>query len=143
MTTDRQTISGNTCGCQYGAEIIALRRELAVMRSRVNVLTQSVDRLKEVLRDNDIAPMKLQKPIPEKYMPAILEICERHNVSLAMLIGPRRLQQIVDARFEAFSVLGKLGVSSKNIGRMFARDHTAVMHGIRRHRASIEAGDAL
>lgn len=143
MTTDKQTIIGNPCGCQYGADIIALRRELAVMRSRVNTLTMAVDRFKSAMRDNDIAPMKLQKPIPEKYMPAILEICERHNVSLALLIGPRRLKQIVDARFEAFSVLGKLGVSSKNIGRMFARDHTAVMHGIRRHRASIAAGDAL
>ena len=143
MTTDKQTISGNQCGCQYGAEIIALRRELAVMRSRVNVLTQAVDRLKAALRDNDIAPMKLQKPIPEKYMPAILDICERHNVSLAMLIGPRRVQQIIGARFEAYHALHEMGVTDREIGRMFAKDHTAVSHGIRKRKASNSEPDAL
>ena len=48
----------------------------------------------------------------------------------ADVLGERRHQQLVYCRFHCYLVLRRLGITFKEIGRMFGKDHSSVMHGI-------------
>jgi chromosomal replication initiation ATPase DnaA len=61
----------------------------------------------------------------------------RHGVTLEDMRGPRVFRKVAYARHEAFSELYKTGrFSLPRIGKWFGdRDHTTVLHGIRKHDA--------
>ena len=65
---------------------------------------------------------------------AIMEVvARRHGLTLSALRAHDRSHHISRARHEAmYRVRQKTGLSLPAIGRLFLRDHTSVLHGIRR-----------
>jgi chromosomal replication initiation ATPase DnaA len=57
------------------------------------------------------------------------------------ILSRSRSREIVEARNEAFYHSQKLGKSLPQIGRFYARDHTTVLNGIRRHKQRMEAAE--
>lgn len=85
------------------------------------------------------SPMEM---IPEaSWQRIVRQIARQHNVSVAELIGRRRAANIVAARHHACYQLAVLtGMSLPAIGRHLGnRDHTSILHGIRRH--ALKIGD--
>jgi hypothetical protein len=75
-------------------------------------------------------------------MPAskiIFEVAEKHGLTIADLKGEGRKVPVAIARQEAFWRLRtELGLSYPRIGTIFnGRDHSTVIHGIRRHAARL------
>ena len=65
----------------------------------------------------------------------ILEIASKHNVSTEYLIGHTRRAGVAWARFEImWRARHEVGASYALIGQVLGgRDHTTIMHGIRRY----------
>lgn len=63
------------------------------------------------------------------------EICGKHHISKAALLGPLRYKPICAARHEAaFRLIVELGYSYPRAGRMLGdRDHTTILNSVRRH----------
>jgi chromosomal replication initiation ATPase DnaA len=59
-------------------------------------------------------------------------VARTHSVTLEDVMSRSRERAIAVARQEVFWRLYMGGKSSIQIGRMFGRDHTTVLHGIRR-----------
>lgn len=72
------------------------------------------------------------------------EVAAKHGVTINDLESQTRNQMICLARFEAMWRCRQETIASlPQIGRSFGnRDHTTVLHGIRRHQARIDAGEA-
>lgn len=63
----------------------------------------------------------------------MLEICEEFDIALSDLMSPRRFMDAVLARRKAFWRLkNETTWSLPQIGRFIGKDHTTVLHGIRR-----------
>ena len=60
-------------------------------------------------------------------------VLQRHMVTWKQVAGRDRKQAIVAARQECMWVLNKAGMSLPMIGRFMRRDHTTVLHGVRKH----------
>lgn len=60
------------------------------------------------------------------------DISNEFDLTLAELRGRARSTYICNARFEAFARARALGYSTTAIGTFFHRDHTTVMHGLRK-----------
>lgn len=62
------------------------------------------------------------------------EICEQHGADFDEVCGDRRYQHLVLIRQEIFyRIRVDLGMSYPEIGKRFNRDHTTILHGVRRH----------
>lgn len=70
------------------------------------------------------------------------EVCLKHQVSMAELLSMRRSQFLCLARYEAFwRCREETTMSLPQIGYRFGgRDHTTVLHGIRRHEQRMREG---
>ena len=75
----------------------------------------------------------------------MVEVAEKHRVSVIDLESPRRDRPSVRARQEAmWRMRHETPMSLPNIGRRLGgRDHTTAKHGIARHQARIDAGEAV
>lgn len=77
--------------------------------------------------------------VPEWFTPLwkqiAIEVGKKHDVTLSELLSPQRGQRVVIARHECFWRCKKeTNLSLPQIGRRFGgRDHTTVLHGIRKH----------
>lgn len=60
-------------------------------------------------------------------------IAHESGYSLKFLRGHHRSPSIVKVRWECYAKAYSLGYSLPEIGRFFNRDHTTVLHGIRRY----------
>lgn len=61
------------------------------------------------------------------------DVCERHGISLAGLEGPRRSAKYAAARGEFCRLAYSFeGISLPAIGRAINRDHTTVLHHVRK-----------
>lgn len=71
----------------------------------------------------------------------IEEVSQKHSIPTAQMRGHTRSRPVVDARWEAyFRISNELGYSLPMIGKaMGGKEHTGVMHGIRRYKALMEA----
>lgn len=71
----------------------------------------------------------------------IAEVAEKHGLTLADLIGPRRHRYVAHARQEAMWALRqRTTLSTTSIGMFLGgRDHTTVMWGLRRHEERLRA----
>ena len=89
-------------------------------------------------------PPELPKPTPQEILAELKDrinmqdvaeaVAKAHDVSVALLKGKSRNKNVCRARHEAFSICHhSLGHSYPTIGRFFNKDHTTVLHGIRRH----------
>jgi len=74
----------------------------------------------------------------------IAEVAKEAGISVAELCGASRRRNLVLARHKLMWRLSKeTSLSLPNIGRrMGGFDHTSVSHGIKRHQARIDAGEA-
>ncbi len=61
------------------------------------------------------------------------QIGAKHGVSLDDILSARRQTDIAAARFEISARLYERGLSYPQIGRLINRDHTTVIHAVRRH----------
>lgn len=61
----------------------------------------------------------------------IAQICERRGVTLDELMGRSRLPHVCLARKEAYVMLREEKLSYPKIGKMFGRDHTTVINGVK------------
>jgi chromosomal replication initiation ATPase DnaA len=79
--------------------------------------------------------------LPTRIRALVREVAERHEINPFDICGQSRLQKICLARFEVWSILSEEAPKKtlNQIGRMFGRDHTSVLYGIRRHREGASA----
>ena len=68
------------------------------------------------------------------------DVCYRHAITLSALKGKERFQPLVRARHEAMWLLHHAlpNCSLTQIGRWMERDHTTVIHGIRKHQSLLD-----
>ena len=59
------------------------------------------------------------------------EICRQHHVSREEITGRNRTRSVSLARHDLWQRLRELGFSYVEIGRLFERNHTTVLHGVR------------
>jgi chromosomal replication initiation ATPase DnaA len=69
----------------------------------------------------------------ERMTMKIREICERRGVSVSDVMGKSRYKNVCSARKEVYVMLRGERLSYPVIGRMFSRDHTTVVDGVRRY----------
>lgn len=70
-------------------------------------------------------------------MSIVDDVAETHGLTTAEILGRNRQAHIVRARHECFGVANGAGVSYADIGRSMNRDHTAVMHGVKKWNSGI------
>lgn len=70
----------------------------------------------------------------DRYAGIIATVCNKFDVTMEILSGPRRTKNIVCARQSIFWLVRETcpGMSLPHIGRLLRRDHTTVLHGINR-----------
>jgi chromosomal replication initiation ATPase DnaA len=64
---------------------------------------------------------------------AIQNAAARHGIDAQEVLGPKRYPELVAARWEAWANAHASGHTFAAIARATGRDHTSVMHGVRRH----------
>lgn len=71
----------------------------------------------------------------------IQEAAGKHSVTAGQIKGQCRFKAVVAARFEVYHRLStELGYSLPMIGKTVGgRDHSGVLHGLRKHKAMLEA----
>lgn len=83
------------------------------------------------------APTPITPP-PEPVMSIARRILDQHypGISMGEIKGPSRAGRLVLARWHIYSVIHeeRPDVSVAAIGRIFNRDHSTVLHGIRKFR---------
>lgn len=66
----------------------------------------------------------------------VQEVSQRHGVSVEEIMGSSTEQRVVRPRMEAYGIIrAELQHSFTMIGNFFGRDHTTILHGVRRYQA--------
>lgn len=79
-----------------------------------------------------LAQMFPRPRLPRNRQRIIAEVAAKHDLTVTSLKGERRTRPFVRARQEAFYRLrAELRLSFPQIGAIFDRDHTTVLHGVR------------
>lgn len=69
----------------------------------------------------------------QRRMWVIRQVASAHGVDVSELLGRCRDREVCLARWEAMATIrARFSDSLLMIGRLFGRDHTSVMHGLRR-----------
>lgn len=86
------------------------------------------------MRQRDIIDVRQIKTPREIKMAVIEEVAERHGVPLRHVLSKRRDRHIVAARHAAIREVRERfdGDSLPNIAKLFGRDHTTVLHALRK-----------
>lgn len=67
------------------------------------------------------------------------ECCSKYEITMQEMLGPKRFVTIVRARQEAaFRMSKETQLSLPQIARKLHKDHTTILHAIRRHAARLE-----
>lgn len=70
---------------------------------------------------------------------ALLHVCEAYEVEKDEILGQSRVQRLIVPRQHAMWIMSKQPhLTLSMIGRFFNRDHTTVVHAIRRHQARLD-----
>lgn len=70
-------------------------------------------------------------------------VCETHEISKEDLIKKTRKKELVKARFMAYwFIKNNTSLGLVSIGKLFSRDHSTVIHGIRDHSDNFERRDS-
>ena len=62
----------------------------------------------------------------------VARLARLHGLTAADLVGPSRVRSVCIVRWRAMKALRAKGHSCSSIGRLLNRDHTTVLHGLRR-----------
>ena len=74
-----------------------------------------------------------------KVMKILVDVADKHGVDPHLLVKRDRRKEIVLARNEAFyRMFNECNLGYLNIGRIFDRDHTTIMHSIHKHANSLK-----
>lgn len=76
---------------------------------------------------------------------ALMEFAERNGVSVPVLTGASRRRPVAEVRQAAYAYVRQRcpHLSLPQIGRLFGdRDHTTILHGIRKHAARLAQKEA-
>ena len=80
-------------------------------------------------------------PLPTPSL-IISQVCKFYNVDEAILRGSQRTKNVAEARQIAMYLIRKLtNLSLPDIGVEFAKDHTTVLHSIRKVESDLKKGD--
>ena len=71
--------------------------------------------------------------IPARLRLLVLPLVEECNIPWKVLVSPSREKYLKDARPKIWTALRDDGLSYPQIGKMFNRDHTSIMYGIREY----------
>lgn len=123
-------------------EVAELRAEIAELAEMagVNISTlsmgllearQQIAKLEAALDENKA----LAIPAPMAWKRILIEVAKASGTTVAELISPRRTRHISEARQAAMYRLSReTSMSIPQIGRRLGgRDHSSILHGIRRH----------
>jgi len=72
----------------------------------------------------------------ERVRTIILSVAERHAVLVSDLLSASRCRPTVEARQAAYMDLRSAGIRVSEIGRIMGKDHSTVLHGLRRAASS-------
>lgn len=73
----------------------------------------------------------------EARMKLVAQVAKRHGVTVAEIMGKSRQRHIAAARQDAMrQMLLEFGDAAAAVGRMFGRDHTTVLHAVRKGNAA-------
>lgn len=72
------------------------------------------------------------KPVSQTASKKIIDICKAHGIPVAAVRGQVRTRAAISARRAICIELRKLHMSYGEIGRMINRDHTSVIHHLKR-----------
>ena len=93
-------------------------------RARISMLRAEIARLEAA------APTPLPSARPTRVLAVV---AEEFGITPQMILAPNREAKVVIARHVAAALLRRLSMMSlKQIGRHMRRDHTSILHGIRR-----------
>jgi len=111
----------------------SLIREIQILELENEALRKQVKELK--MTHWTVPSRKLDGSLysdQKKASKIIDEICEFYGLTQAQVKGKCRLRGYVKARFVAmFMLRTRTGLTLKEIGRMFHRDHTSIIHAIK------------
>lgn len=68
----------------------------------------------------------------ERTLNLIATVCEQFDVCPQDVLGRTRFAHIVRARFQCYADLYAMGLTASEIGRVFKRDHSTILHGLKR-----------
>lgn len=129
-------------GSPYAKRILdeAMRTLVCATQRATREANQITEERKRLERLNDQLGHLLQKRVWIKDIAKA--VATRHEVTVSDLKSRRTDKHVVRARQEAFWLAKNLtSASSTIIGNFFNRDHTTVLHGIKRHAQRMEAGE--
>lgn len=64
----------------------------------------------------------------------VIPILKKYGVDWQTIIGPRKFAHILILRYEVYKALYDKGYSSMRIGKICNRDHTTVLHTLKKFR---------
>ena len=67
------------------------------------------------------------------YTHVIKDVCSKHLIAESIIMSETRTRSVCHARHEIMHNLNEIGYSKVEIGVILNRDHTTVIHGIRKH----------
>lgn len=119
----------------------ALKERYAQAHARLTRPPKQLEVIRAAQQDQAIREVwpEVLEPTPyvtPRWKTIIFELCEKHGVTIAEIVGSKRTRHIVVARHEAFHRLStETTMSLSQIAyRMGGRDHTTVIWGIKAHK---------
>ena len=86
-------------------------------------------------------PMNMMAPPAWKFLRSY--VAAKHGVTAGEIASPTHRYAVVRARNELAHLMDThTEMSSKKIGLLLGRDHSTILHSIKRHRAAMEKADA-
>lgn len=70
----------------------------------------------------------------------VIPILRKYGVDWQTITGPRKFAHLLVPRYEVYKALYDKGYSSSRIGKICNRDHTSVLHALKKFR-SMESED--
>lgn len=130
---------------QHEARVLALTEQRLALGA---ILVAEEQRFGEIYGPRRYDPSRdfIGPPRPpsgaERVRRVIADVCAAHGMSRDELMGRSRHSPLVRARQEAmWRVKHETGWALTRVGRCFGRDHSTVLHGVRKHQALVDRGD--
>jgi len=87
--------------------------------------------------------MKLKTKRAESFNDIVTRVAQVHNVKLSEIKSHSRKHELVRVRAMAFNILySKCGAKLSEIGRVFKRHHSTVIHGLKAHKSFMQTDES-
>lgn len=115
---------------------VKLGVRLSTLEGNEAALTSKIASLEAALDDRRATAL----PAPLQWRKILIQVSKATGFTVAELCGMQRHKELVEARYAAmYRMSHETTMSLAAIGRRFNRDHTTVMHGIKRHEDRMKA----